>query len=133
MAYVKARGLGRETYKSEEPGQQCLYPNSYSPAFFDALSVYRREHRVSDAGRPSAGDRGDGLGEPGYFAAQLLAVLPASVIPRNAARDDDGAPSPKRITAFSMMVTMPGIGVVAMLNQNTPRTIHTPQKSSALM
>ena len=37
------------------------------------------------------------------------------------------------MTAFTVMVTTPGTGDVAMLTQSSPSTIHTPQKSNALM
>jgi hypothetical protein len=39
--------------------------------------------------------------------------------------------SPTRVTPFTMIVTAPGIGVVATVIQTTPNVIHTTQKTSA--
>jgi hypothetical protein len=49
------------------------------------------------------------------------------VVRRKVARDDDGANSPTKMTAFTVTATIPGIGVVAILTNRSPTTIHTTQ------
>jgi hypothetical protein len=87
-------------------------------------------HRGKTPG--SVARRSRGWCEPCSFAAQSLTSVLDSVSPRNAAREEGVPASPTRIRAFTVMVTMPGIGVVANRTQTSPRTIHAAPKSSAL-